>query len=331
MSEYDRDADSTWHAGEREAQTRAGTVERMAEIGPLVVRRFMPDQHRQLFAHLPFLVLGSIDAEGQTPGQPWASIVAGAPGFAQSPHPLRLEVSAQPVAGDPLQAALQPGADLGILGIELPTRRRNRMNGKVIARDEHGFAIAVEESFGNCPQYIQRRDYTAFLPRAAAMQNFGEPDDAVRALLRRADTMFVASAAPREAEPGFRVDVSHRGGRPGFLGIDETGAIVVPDFRGNGFFQTIGNLLAWPRAGLLVPDFETGDLLQIAGEVEVIWDGPKVAAYPGAERLWRLTPSKGRWLRQAFPLRFGDAELSPRSRAVGVYAGNAPASREAQG
>jgi predicted pyridoxine 5'-phosphate oxidase superfamily flavin-nucleotide-binding protein len=306
----------TWHAGEIEAQTRAGTAEHMAEIGPKVVRDFMPDQHRAFFEQLPFVVVGALDAEHR----PWASILAGMPGFASSPHPRRLEIEANPVPGDPLAEALQVGAPLGILGIELPTRRRNRMNGHVVARDEAGFAVHVRESFGNCPQYIQRRDYTAFAPEKVSIEAFSGLPDAAAALVRQADTMFVASAAQRE-DGGFSVDVSHRGGQAGFLGIDAKGAIVVPDFRGNGFFQTIGNLLAFPRAGLLIPDFATGDLLQLTGDAEIVWDGPEVAAYSGAERLWKITPRAGRWLRRAFPLRFGEAELSPRSRAMGVYGG----------
>ena len=305
-----------WHTGEVEAQTRAGTAERMAEIGAKVVRDFMPDQHRAFFEQLPFIVVGSLDAEQR----PWASIVAGLPGFATSPHPRRLEIEANPVNGDPLAEALQVGATLGILGIELPTRRRNRMNGKIVARDEASFAVHVRESFGNCPQYIQRRDYTAFLAGSVAVESFSEMPKEAADLVRRADTMFVASAAARDAGT-FNIDVSHRGGQPGFLGLDKSGAIVVPDFRGNGFFQTIGNLLAFPRAGLLIPDFATGDLLQLTGDAEVVWEGPEVDAFPRAERLWKVKPISGRWLRGAFPLRFGEAELSPRSLAVGVYGG----------
>jgi len=303
-----------WHDGERAAQTRAGTAVHMAEIGPKVIRDFMPDQHRQFFEQLPFIVVGSLDAARR----PWASILAGMPGFADSPHSRRLEIEANPLPGDPLGAALEVGNPLGLLGIELPTRRRNRMNGHIVARDEAGFAVHVRQSFGNCPQYIQRRDYTLFAPGSGAVEPFAVlPDDAAD-LIRRADTMFVASAALRE-DGKFSVDVSHRGGQPGFLGIDGTGAIVVPDFRGNGFFQTIGNLIAFPHAGLLIPDFATGDLLQLTGDAEVVWDGPAVAAFPGAERLWKVKVQSGRWLRAGFPLRFGEAELSPRSLAVGVY------------
>jgi predicted pyridoxine 5'-phosphate oxidase superfamily flavin-nucleotide-binding protein len=303
-----------WHPGEQAAQARAGTAQHMAEIGPKVIRDFMPDQHRQFFEQIPFIVVGSLDGEQR----PWASILAGMPGFASSPHPRRLEIEANPLPGDPLGDALEVGNTLGILGIELPTRRRNRMNGHIVARDMAGFAVHVRESFGNCPQYIQRRDYTAFTPKPGAVEPFTAlPEDAA-VLIRRADTMFVASAAPRD-DGKFSVDVSHRGGQPGFLGLDRDGAIVVPDFRGNGFFQTIGNLLAHPRAGLLIPDFPTGDLLQVTGTTEVIWDGPEVEAYSGAERLWKVKVQSGRWLRAGFPLRFAEAELSPRSLAVGVY------------
>jgi predicted pyridoxine 5'-phosphate oxidase superfamily flavin-nucleotide-binding protein len=305
---------NVWHAGERRAQERAGTAEHMAEVGPHVIRPFMPDQHRELFAQLPFIVIGALDATGQ----PWASVLSGLPGFVSSPHPQRLEIAAEPVEGDPLKDALRLGAPVGLLGIELPTRRRNRMNGFILAKDENGFAVEVEESFGNCPQYIQKRDYESFSQESGRAGSFdGLPEEAA-ALLRRADTMFVATAAPDD-DGDYRVDVSHRGGRPGFLGLDKSGAIVVPDFRGNGFFQTIGNLTAYPKAGLVIPDFATGDLLQIAGDAEVLWDGPEVEAFPGAQRLWKVHPRNGHWLRGAFPLRFGAAELSPRSRAVGVY------------
>jgi hypothetical protein len=308
-----------WHAGERTAQEHAGTAQHMAEIGPQVIRNLMPDQHRAFFGQLPFIVAGALDAKGQ----PWASILSGLPGFISSPHPQRLEIAAAPVDGDPLADALRLGAPVGLLGIELPTRRRNRMNGYILAKDENGFAIEVEESFGNCPQYIQKRDYESFAQdaRPAAESFDGLPADAA-ALIRRADTMFVATAAPTD-DGDYRVDASHRGGQPGFLGIDATGAIVVPDFRGNGFFQTIGNLTLYPKAGLLIPDFANGDLLQIAGDAEIVWEGPEVEAYQGAQRLWKVRPRhaqpSGHWLRGAFPLRFGAAELSPRSRMVGVY------------
>jgi uncharacterized protein len=308
---------SPWHEGERQIQARVGSAERLARVGGRAIRPFMPDQHRQFFAQLPFLVVGSVDADGF----PWASILAGAPGFARSPDPRSLVIAARPVAGDPLADALTPGARLGILGIELPTRRRNRMNGRVTAIDEGSFTVAVDQSFGNCPQYIQRRDYApAAERRIVRTERFTALDGEASAFIAASDTSFVASFAPGDDSAArYGVDVSHRGGRPGFIGIDDDGALVVPDYAGNGFFNTLGNLMVNPRAGLLFVDFASGDLLQVTGTTTIVWDGPLVAAFAGAERLWRLAPVQGRWLRGALPLRLDLREFSPTLAGTGTW------------
>jgi predicted pyridoxine 5'-phosphate oxidase superfamily flavin-nucleotide-binding protein len=76
-------AASPWHAGELAMQQSVGMVERMDRPGRLFIRKLMPDQHRDFYAQLPFVVLGSVDAQGDA----WATVRAGAPGFLQSPDP----------------------------------------------------------------------------------------------------------------------------------------------------------------------------------------------------------------------------------------------------
>jgi predicted pyridoxine 5'-phosphate oxidase superfamily flavin-nucleotide-binding protein len=310
---------SPWHEGERAIQARVGSAERLARIGSRAIRDFMPDQHRAFFAQLPFLVVGSVAADGF----PWASILAGTPGFASSPDPRSLVIASRPVAGDPLADALTLGARLGVLGIELPTRRRNRMNGRVTAIGAADITVAVDQSFGNCPQYIQRRDYepaTEAERRSVGAESFTALDAAARALVAASDTSFVASfARGDDGTPRYGVDVSHRGGRPGFVGIDDDGALVVPDYAGNGFFNTLGNLMVNPRAGLLFVDFASGDLLQVTGTTTIVWDGPLLDAFAGAERLWRLAPVRGRWLRGALPLRLALREFSPTLAGTGTW------------
>jgi uncharacterized protein len=322
MATADRDHDdetpSPWHKGERAAQARVGVRDRMELTGRHVIRSFMPEQHRVFLTRLPFILVGSLDHAGL----PWASLLSGPPGFARSPHPRRLDVRALPAAGDPLHEALRLDAPLGVLGIELPTRRRNRVNGHVVASDERGFSLAVDQSFGNCPQYIHRRDYAGVREGRGApkVEPFATLDTAARELILRADTFFVASAAADEGQQaGQGVDVSHRGGQPGFLDFDSDGSLLIPDFRGNRFFNTLGNLMVNPRAGLLFPDFERGDLLQFAGDTEILWEGPEVRAFRGAERLWRVRPSHGRWLRGALPLRLVFREISPQSLRTGTW------------
>lgn len=307
-----------WHAGERRLQARAGVADRMAQIGPKVVRDYMPDQHREFFAQLPFLVMGTVDEQGD----PWAGVLEGLPGFAVSPDARTLRVAAVPDADDPLLAGLGPDQAVGLLGIELHTRRRNRMNGRVAAWDGKRFDVAVAQSFGNCPQYIQSRDF--HFSRAPSLRFPGAArvrdglDDAARALISASDTFFVASYVDADARGGRAVDVSHRGGKPGFVRVDGN-VLTIPDFSGNRFFNTLGNLAANPRAGLVFIDFARGDILQLSGRAEVILDSPEIDAFAGAERLWRVDVRRAVWRPGALALRWTFDAYSPTALATGQW------------
>jgi hypothetical protein len=209
---------------------------------------------------------------------------------------------------------------LGILGIELPTLRRNRLNGRVAKLGPGGFVVAVDQSFGNCPQYIHRRDYVALAANAftgpLGVESFAGLAPDMAAFIRRIDTAFIATAADGADDRDHGVDVSHRGGTPGFLTLDPKGRIVLPDYRGNFFFNTLGNLLVNPRVGLTLIDFSTGDLLQLTGKAEIIWEGPLLAGHKGAQRLVCIEPLGGHWVRGGFPLRTALREVSPQALAA---------------
>lgn len=315
-----------FHAGEIAVQERAGVRARIAEIGPRVVRDFMPDQHRELFGKLPSLWVGSLDGDGR----PWASLLVGEPGFVSAPDARHLRIAAGPGFGDPLAAALVPGAPLGLLGLEPATRRRNRMNGTVVAVDAGGFTVVVDQSFGNCPQYIQARAQHWAEPPAAHAKprpvvTLGPRlDENAGRLVERSDTFFVASASAqaRGAAGAEGVDVSHRGGKQGFVRVDTVGAasvLTIPDFRGNAMFQTLGNLAARPVAGLVFVDPERGDLLQLTGRAEIVWSGPEVDAFAGAQRLWRVAVEAGRFVAGAVPLRGAAPKVAPQLADTGVW------------
>jgi predicted pyridoxine 5'-phosphate oxidase superfamily flavin-nucleotide-binding protein len=310
---------STFHEGEVALQERAGSRAKLAEIGPRVIRDYMPDQHREFFAQLPFVLVGTVD----TQGQPWASVLAGEPGFVTSPDPRRLVVRARPLPHDPLAGNLAEGAAIGLLGIEPHTRRRNRLNGWVRGHHQEGFDVEVGQSFGNCPKYIQARrpEFTGARGELRRAQSLDAPDPAARELLARADTFFIATAHPQagcNGAPAFGVDVSHRGGKPGFVRV-QGNVLTVPDFVGNAFFNTLGNLTVNPRCGLLFMDFDTGDLLQVAARGEIIHQGPEVEAFQGAQRLMRLHVVSALRLPAALPLRWSEAELSPVLEATGAW------------
>jgi ferredoxin-NADP reductase/predicted pyridoxine 5'-phosphate oxidase superfamily flavin-nucleotide-binding protein len=275
---------SPFHAGELTIQQRVGVREQMAGAGAAGVRDYMPDQHRQFFSELPMFFIGALDAAGQ----PWATVLVNDPGFVSTPDARTLHIAGGMLAGDPLQGQLRAAVHLGGLGLVPSTRRRNRVNGVVTSIEGEVMRVAVSQSFGNCPQYIQDRSpKPAPAPRVAQVLRSDALSAQDRELIARADTFFIASANLDEGT-GKGGDVSHRGGRPGFVRIDDDRTLTSPEFVGNFFFNTLGNLLGHPRAGLLFIDFERGDMLHLAVEAEIIWDGPQVQSFAGAERLLRF-------------------------------------------
>lgn len=311
---------SPFHEGEVALQKTVGVAERMEAFGRRVIRDSMPDQHRDFYRQLPFIVLGSVDPAGDT----WVTLLSGRPGFMTSPDPKQLNFASRPDPQDPATASLADGAAVGLLGIELHTRRRNRMNGTLLQQTDEGFAIAVEHAFGNCPQYIQLRDFTFVrepndFAAVPAAQGLDMDSRQVRTMISAADTFFVSSYV--DDAQGRHVDASHRGGKPGFVRINADGSLAIPDFAGNLHFNTFGNFMLNPKAGLAFPDFATGDMLHLTGDAEVVLESDEIAAFQGAERLWVFRPRKVLLRPAALPLRFAmQAEgWSPNSLMTGDW------------
>jgi predicted pyridoxine 5'-phosphate oxidase superfamily flavin-nucleotide-binding protein len=303
MSEH-----APWHAGEVALQRSVGVAERMSEIGRRTLRDHLIEQHREFYPLLPMVVLGSVDGQGA----PWATLRTGNPGFLRAPDAHHLRLDLQRDCNDPAEAGLDEGASAALLGIDLSTRRRNRLNGTV-TRDAGGFSLSVLQSFGNCPKYIQRRE-PVFVGDPAALspvvpEELATFDAAALELVARADTLFVASYV--ETPDGRRsVDVSHRGGTAGFVHVDGS-VLTIPDYAGNMYFNTLGNLLANPRAGLTFAEFGTGDILQMTGRAWILPTRPDTAIYPGAERLWRFEPTRILRRPGALAVRWRFGEWSP--------------------
>ena len=303
---------SPFHPGEHEIQERAGVREKMELFGRKVIRDHMPDQHRQFYAQLPYIIIGSVDRQAR----PWASIVTGQPGFISTPDAKSLAVASEPLYGDPLNETIVPGGDVGVLGIELETRRRNRMNGKFIATDNGGFEIQVGQAFGNCPQYIQSRRVKKVGDSSGNKELFAHHAKTLgaseRKLIEAADTLFIATHYQGAGDDvAHGVDVSHRGGKPGFVRVDDDRTISWPDFAGNYHFNSIGNLALNPKAGHLFIDFDKGDLLYMTGEAEVIWDDEEVQAFVGAERIIRFHIDELIRVAGALPIEWQFEEYSP--------------------
>jgi hypothetical protein len=314
-------SDSPFHAGEQQVQERLGVRDMIEGFARQVIRDHMPEQHRAFYAELPFVLLGALNSQGR----PWASLLAGRPGFMTSPDPKQLAISARPLFGDPIGEALKAGAQVGLLGIELETRRRNRMAGRINSLEAEGFTIAVDQAFGNCPQYIQARAVQLLpeideAPQRRSVSRSDRFDPRSRALIERSDTLFIATAyAEDKAAVSQGVDVSHRGGKPGFVRVEDERHFLFPDFSGNNHFNTLGNIQLNPKAGFLFVDFERGDLLYMTGEAEIVWEGEELRAFAGAERLIRFRAEEVIRVEESLPLRFDFGTYSPMLEHTGSW------------
>lgn len=285
-----------FHEGQLRVQEQTGERDAAFRVGAIISDR-IPPRAFDFLAKQTGCVLGWVSPDNTV----WATFLVGHPGFASAEQDgailrLGLTHADEAVAVAPLpDDGLRAGDALGTLFIELPTRRRLRINGTITVRSNNSLSLAVSQAFANCPKYIQRRE-TADAPACTPNQTerrHGEAfDDELAAWIREADTFFVASA-----HGSGRVDASHRGGNPGFVRLDGQ-RLSIPDYPGNSMYMTLGNFAANPRAGLVFVDFRRGMQLQLTGDVQLDLNRGEVAGETGGTgrwwvfytRQWRVTP-----------------------------------------
>jgi uncharacterized protein len=261
-----------FHRGELAVQDRVGVRQQAAKIGSSI-HGAVPPAAGAFLEQRRFVVLATADHDGR----PWASILTGSPGFASAAHPLEVRLQASPAPGDPLEGNVETSRFAGLLAIDLATRRRMRVNGVLERGAEGEMVIRVEQVYSNCPKYIQRRtvEREEKIGAGRLVRRAGHLTADQRAWLRRADTFFIATLNPEEG-----ADASHRGGMPGFIEV-EGERLIWPDYAGNMMYNTLGNIALHPWAGLLVPDFSSGSVLQLTGRAGILWSRGDL---PGAER-----------------------------------------------
>lgn len=269
---------SRFHEGELAVQRQAGVAASAERIGRSIQDE-IPDVARRFAAERRFVIVGAADAEGRV----WATLLRGEPGFVSVPAPDRLRIGARPGPDDPLAGTLAAAADVGVLLIDPPTRRRMRVNGRATPAGPAALAIDTREAYANCPKYIHPREVR--LPAVAAARPVTvetgaalTPGQAAR--VSAADTLFLASR-----HPDAGADASHRGGPAGFVVVAAPDRLLIPDYPGNMMFNTLGNLAAHPEAGLLLVDFASGDTLQLTGRATIHWDPAARSGMAGAERV----------------------------------------------
>ena len=278
--------DHPYHEGELLVQRRLDKLEEGRRngraISNTIVKGALPFIQKQ-----PMVIVGSIDPQGDV----WASALLGQPGFmtALDQETVEFDLSqAVPSRHDPLWQNVQRETRVGMLFIELPTRRRLRINGRVSWAEPERMRLDVDEAYPNCPKYIQRRHVSvdlSDLPHDVTDVRKGNSlTSAQQEWIRSADTFFVASADPERG-----LDASHRGGNPGFVRIPDSRRLRIPDYSGNCMFNTLGNFVSYPRGGLLFVDFERPRTLQLVGRPEILWElNDPSHTTGGTKRYWEF-------------------------------------------
>lgn len=300
----------TFHSGEIAVQTQAGVQEEAQRLCS-VIGNFIKPTAQEFLRTQRLAIASTVDANGRV----WASLLTGQPGFVQVLTDQMVLITNPSVPSDPLHQNLRSSDDIGLLVIDLSNRKRLRLNGKAEVQPGGTILVQIQQSFFNCPKYIQTRHLEtaeAELQGQSESQTFQALTEAQQHWIAQADTFFIASSHPENG-----TDASHRGGYPGFVQVLDANSLVFPDYSGNNLFQTFGNLVVNSNAGLLFIDFEWGHALQLTGQAEIIWDAERLTAFAGAQRLVEFHLDQVLETTNASPLRWRFGEYSPVNPAFG--------------
>lgn len=272
-----------FHPGEAEAQSRWGVDTGSYDLQTREM--FLPDinpQEHAFIDSLSFSMAASVDDHGR----PWASpLLQTGDDLFQVEHSRRVRIAAQHSTGDdPLAGNVSATAQLSVVFFQPATRRRAKSIGTATQRPDGSLQYDLTRIFGICPKYIHKRkhapqpaDLTAANDAVVDRSALLNADD--QSQLRSSDTIFFASHGPHGA------DVTHRGGRAGFVTVVDDRTLDIPDYPGNGMFNTLGNLVLDDRLGISDLDFSTGRTVHMTGRAEVRDGDP---ANPSAPRLVRF-------------------------------------------
>ena len=120
------------------------------------------------------------------------------------------------------------------------------------------------------PEQAQAPHSAASMPAEQSSCSHLGPEQA--SLIHKADTFFIATYHEAELDDPVSVragnDISHRGGPPGFVQLNGLDRLTWPDYIGNNFFQSLGEVLCYPCLSCALLSFPT--LLHCCHQVSML-------------------------------------------------------------
>ncbi|CAN9089225.1 unnamed protein product [Alternaria alternata] len=294
-----------------------------------------------MFQRAPLLALGTLDAQSR----PWATLWGGEPGFSEQLGGGFIGTQTL-VDGtnDPVVQALISGNQKGEmtqakdggklvagLAIDLMTRKRVKTAGRMIAgairdidveiegeadrkQEQIQLVTKIEQSLGNCPKYLNQYEIYPALVNAKSVSQSSALSKEGKELIARSDMFFLSTTTEDD------MDVNHRGGPPGFVRMIDSSTLVYPEYSGNRFYQSLGNLMLNPKIGIVFPDYETGDVLYLTGTTEILAGADAAALLPGSNLAVKITISECRFVANGLPFRGSKKIPSPYNPLVRTLA-----------
>ncbi|KAL1960302.1 hypothetical protein VTO42DRAFT_8262 [Malbranchea cinnamomea] len=327
-----------WHEGEEKMQKLLRVPYEENPSAP-----YLTPGAAFLLHHSPLLALGTLDEQGR----PWTTVWGGKPGFAgpvsESTIGIRQMVD---TLHDPVVEALLGGRGYGEvvkqeggrrlisgLPVDLERRKRVKLAGSLLAASleqledvnpqeassdsvaQAQLIVEITESIGNCPKYINKKQISPIIPTPKLVSSSSQlPREAID-LLSRIDTMFLSTTYRHVS-----MDTNIRGGPPGFVRVlsnEISGAVLVyPEYSGNRLYQSLGNMQTTPRAGYVFPDFESGNVLYVTGDTQILVGADAGRLLPRSNLAVKVTVTAARYVENGLPFRGRNGDPSPYNPAV---------------
>ncbi|KAK3900759.1 hypothetical protein C8A05DRAFT_45458 [Staphylotrichum tortipilum] len=327
-----------WHPGEQAVHVLLKSPNRQNPTSA-----GLPPSLGHRVAASPLLAIATMDDQGR----PWTSIWGGERGFARPVAPNILGIqSLVNKAHDPVVQAFLTGAaeegtfaqpeggkPMSALSIDLDTRDRVKLGGKILVTSlaprgdtvsDAQIAMRVDESLGNCPKYLNKKTIRAHVPSPELVSSTLPLPPSALSLISKADLFFLSSTH------GTNMDTNHRGGPPGFIRVVSNSpdgvVLAYPEYSGNQLYQTLGNLHTNPLAGLAIPDLSTSSILHLTGSATLLTGTEAAAFMPRAPvAVVKITVTSAILVHNALPfLALPGGEPSPYNPPVRRLAAEAP-------
>ena len=274
---------SKYHKGERLAQENAGEI-REAEFNSQAINNEIIEGAINFIGEQEYAVVSIEDDSNNI----WSSIITGEKSFIHARDKKTLIIDLTKtyfVEQDRFWRSVNQNKNIGMVIIELASRRRLRVNGLIKIINKKEIIIKVKEAYPNCMKYIQRRHIVERATNTNQLVSSGEQlGEEQLSIITNADTFFIGTS-----NPNGNLDVSHRGGKPGFVEVKDRKSLKVPDYKGNSMFNTFGNLMLNDKAGLVFWDFNQSQLLQLNGNAVINWNSPgNEEKTAGTNRFWEF-------------------------------------------